>query len=109
MVAKCREGIGEETFAHQLSSSVDKGDVLAALEKEYRLGYHKAAKVAEVMRRSDLWAVTSLEGSRLRDMGISPFASLQDAVDELLRRRSKAEVLVLLDASVTVPRVREDE
>lgn len=109
LVAKCREGIGEETFAHQLSSSVDKGDVLAALEKEYRLGYHKAAKVAEVMRRSDLWAVTSLEGSRLRDMGISPFASLQDAVDELLRRRSKAEVLVLLDASVTVPRVREDE
>lgn len=109
LVAKCREGMGEETFARQLSASKDKRKVLRNLEKEYKLGYHKAAKVAEVMCSSDLWAVTALEPSKLEGMGIVPFGNLQDAVDSLLREKPKAQVLVLLDGSVTVPKVREDE
>lgn len=109
LVAKCREGMGEETFARQLSASKDKRKVLRNLEKEYKLGYHKAAKVAEVMCSADLWAVTALDPSRLEGMGIVPFDNLQDAVDSLLREKPKAQVLVLLDGSVTVPKVREDE
>lgn len=109
LVAKCREGMGEETFAKQLSASKDKRKVLKNLEKEYRLGYHKAAKVAEVMCSADLWAVTALDPRRLEEMGIVPFGTLQEAVDSLLREKPKAQILVLLDGSVTVPKVREDE
>jgi nickel-dependent lactate racemase len=109
LVAKCREGMGEETFAKQLSSSPDKKKVLKNLEKEYKLGYHKAAKVADIMCRADLWAVTALDPQRIRDMGLVPFGTLQEAVDSLLREKPKAQILVLLDGSVTVPKVREDE
>lgn len=109
LVAKCREGMGEETFAKQLSASVDKRKVLKNLEKEYKLGYHKAAKVAEVMCSAELWAVTALDPDKLKEMGIVPFGTLQEAIDSLLRQKPKAEVLVLLDGSVTVPKVREHE
>ena len=109
MVAKCREGMGEETFAKQLSASKDKRRVLKNLEKEYKLGYHKAAKVAEVMCSADIWAITALGPDRLREMGMVPFGTLQEAVDSLLREKPKAQILVLLDGSVTVPKVREDE
>jgi len=109
LVAKCREGMGEETFAKQLSASKDKRRVLKNLEKEYKLGYHKAAKVAEVMCSADIWAITALGPDRLREMGMVPFGTLQEAVDSLLREKPKAQILVLLDGSVTVPKVREDE
>jgi len=45
----------------------------------------------------------------LKEMGIVPFGTLQEAVDSLLREKPKAQILVLLDGSVTVPKVREDE
>ncbi|MBN1110370.1 MAG: nickel-dependent lactate racemase [Methanomassiliicoccales archaeon] len=109
LVSKCREGLGDEVFVDQLRLSEDKRAVLEALHREYRLGYHKAAKVAEMMCHGELWAVTDLAPEVLRDMGIVPFDSLQGAVDALLRQKPKAEVLVLLDGSVTVPKVQEDE
>jgi len=109
LVSKCREGLGDTTFVTQLCMSRDKRAVLEAMRTGYRLGYHKAAKLADVMCHADLWAVTDLPPQVLEDMGIAPFLSLQEAVDELLRQKAKAEVLVLLDGSVTVPRVRTDE
>jgi len=65
--------------------------------------------MADIMCRCDIWAVTALDPAILKGMGMVPFRGLQEAVDELLRQKPKAEVLVLLDGSVTVPKVREDE
>jgi len=109
LVAKCREGLGDLTFVKQLCLSKDKRAVLQAMQKEYRLGYHKAAKVADVMCHADLWAVTDLPPQALDDMGIVPFTSLQEAVDALLKEKPKTQFLVLLDGSVTVPKVQFDE
>mgnify|MGYP003426115975 CR=1 FL=1 len=53
--------------------------------------------------------VTALDPQKLKEMGIVPFGTLQEAVDSLLREKPKAQILVLLDGSVTVPKVREDE
>lgn len=109
LVSMCRQGLGDEVFVKQLCLSKDKRAVLEALQREYRLGYHKAAKVAEVMCHVNIWAVTDLPPQTLDDMDILPFTSLQEAVDALLEQKPKAEILVLLDGSVTVPKVREDE
>ena len=109
LVSKCRDGVGDDTFVKQLSRSRDPLVVLEAVKQEYRLGYHKAAKMADIMCRSRIWAVTSLPDDILAGMNIRPFAKLQEAVDELLSSNPKADILVLLDGSVTVPRVHEDE
>ncbi len=109
LVSKCREGLGDDTFVKQLCLSKDKRAVLEALHHEYKLGYHKAAKLAEVMCHAHLWAVTSLSPHILEGMDVQPFQTLQSAVDRLLTINPQAEILVLLDGSVTVPRVLEDE
>jgi len=106
LVSKCREGVGDDTFVKQLSRSRDPRVVLEGVKQEYRLGYHKAAKMADIMCRSNIWAVTCLPDELIDGMNIRPFASLQDAVDELLCSNPRADILVLLDGSVTVPRVR---
>jgi lactate racemase len=105
LVSKCREGVGPETFLRQLSMSSDPDRILENLSKEYKLGYHKAAKMAEINKWAKTWAVTGLEPGLLERANIRPFSNLQVAVDEVLEENSDAQFLVLMNGSVTVPRV----
>lgn len=106
MVSKCREGIGHETFLQQLSSSKDPKVVLENLNKEYKLGYHKAAKMAEIATWADIWAVTGLDKKLMSDANITPFDTVDDAVKEALRENKDAKMIILMDGSVTIPMVR---
>jgi nickel-dependent lactate racemase len=105
LVSKCRDGIGHDTFYKQLSMSEDPSVILENLKKEYQLGFHKAAKLAEVALWADLWAITDLDPGTLSKANIRPFDSLQAAVDAVLQWKEDAKILVLMNGSVTVPRV----
>lgn len=105
MVSKCREGIGHDTFLQQLSLSSDPREVLENLSKEYKLGYHKAAKMAEIAVWAEVWAVTDLDPELLKKANIRPFRTVQEAVDAVLAKNRDAKVLLNMDGSITVPRV----
>ncbi len=105
MVSKCREGVGHDTFLQQLSQSSDPKVVLENLAKEYKLGYHKAAKMAEIAVWARIWAVTGLDPALLRQANIRPFDSVQEAVDAALKDDPAAKVLISMDGSITIPRV----
>ena len=64
-VSKCREGIGDEVFYKQLARSKDPDQVLRNLATEYKLGYHKAAKMAEMLKWAKIFGVTSLPDEKL--------------------------------------------
>jgi nickel-dependent lactate racemase len=106
-VAKCRMGVGGESFVNLLSSASSPGDALDRIEKKFVLGWHKAAKMAEIGLWAQTWAVTDLDPELLRSIFIRPFMSLQEAIDTALAEKGRdAEVLVLLDGSLTIPSVR---
>jgi nickel-dependent lactate racemase len=105
LVSKCRSGIGDEAFYDQLSRSKDPDQVLRNLDLEYKLGHHKAAKMAELAKCAEIHAVTSLQDKTLQDINITPFASVQEAVDAALRRRPNAKLMVIFEGSVVVPRL----
>jgi nickel-dependent lactate racemase len=105
MVSKCREGIGHATFLTQLSSSKDPKIVLENLSKEYKLGYHKAAKMAEIAVWADICAVTDLDPNIIKDANITPFPTVDAALKEALRQKPDAEIIILMDGSVTIPKV----
>lgn len=107
MVSKCREGIGSETFLKQLSLSKDPNVILENLRMEYKLGYHKAAKMAEISLWGEMWAVTDLDPDLLREANITPFGSVAEALDKLLKEKPDARVMVLAEGSVTIPKVVE--
>ncbi len=110
LVAKCRMGIGDETFVNLLSSASSPKDVLERIEKKFVLGYHKAAKMAEIGLWAQIYAVTDLEPGLLEKIFIRPFPSLQAALDDALKAKGKdAKVLVLLDGSLTIPYVEESK
>lgn len=106
LVAQCRSGIGEATFAELLRSADRPEEVMRKIDEGYRLGYHKAAKIAEIAMRAEMWGVSDLDDDTLRSVFITPYRSLQEALDDALVRKGKnAKVLFLMAASMTVPRV----
>lgn len=105
MVSKCREGIGHATFLQQLSSSKDPKVVLENLNKEYKLGYHKAAKMAEIAVWADIWTVTDLDPAIIRKANMTPFPTVAAALERALKDNPNAKVIIMMDGSVTIPKV----
>jgi len=107
LVSKCRCGIGDESFVRLLSSCTKPEEALRKIDGVYVLGYHKAAKLAEIALWSEMYSVTDLPDELLRSVFITPFSSLQEALDHALRIKNKdTKVLFLLDGTMTVPALK---
>ena len=109
LVSECPFGLGENQILFDMLAAA--GSPAEALERadqeEYRLGAHQARRIAAILERADIWAVTSLPDEDVRAMFMTPFAGVQAAVDAALARQGDdAQVLFLKEASITVPRVR---
>ncbi len=102
LVAQCWGGIGPDTFYQLLKQCKTPDDALQMLKKGYKLGYHKAGKIAELTSRAEIWAVTDLEARILEDVFMKPYTSVQKAVDDAVKLKG-GEILVLPEASITVP------
>ncbi len=106
LVAKCRCGIGGKAFADLLGSSKTPRDAIDTIDKGYVLGYHKAAKMAEIGSWAEMWAVTDIEPEVISKLFIKPFNSLQQAIDAAIAIKGKeAKILFLMDGGLTVPMV----
>jgi nickel-dependent lactate racemase len=106
LVSKCRHGIGEGPFYETLRAIGGTTQVQRNMDVEYRLGDHKAVRMAEIARRSRICGVTSLDPVDLQRINIQPFESVQAAVDDALARDHEASVIVIYEGSVVVPRVK---
>ncbi|MDD1755643.1 MAG: nickel-dependent lactate racemase [Methanomassiliicoccales archaeon] len=105
LVSKCRHGIGEGPFYEALKSMGDPTKAQRDMETEYRLGDHKAVRMAEIAKRSRICGVTSLDPTDLEQINIHPYASAQAALDDALARDPEASVIVIYEGSVVVPKV----
>jgi nickel-dependent lactate racemase len=111
LVSSCRDGIGDEGYAKLLSQAESPAAAIDRIRSGFRLGYHKAAKMAAVSARATVMAVTELPAERLESMFIesapSPQAALNSALARLKERGiANPRILILPDGCVTVPDVR---
>jgi nickel-dependent lactate racemase len=110
LVSSCRDGIGDEAYAQLLAQASSPEDALTCIKSGYKLGYHKAAKMAAVSGRATVTAITELQVEWLSSMFIESAASPQEALDKALKKAkaqgiTKPSILILPDGCVTVPAV----
>ncbi len=104
LVAACTEGIGPDNFYKLLSSSKDLNKILKIAKKNYRLGYHKAARIAELSKRAEIWAISEIKNEILKKAFIKPFNSLQEAFIKAINKKGPdSKILILMDGGNTVP------
>ena len=104
LVASCRDGVGDRAYIELLGSSSGPAEAMTRIAAGYRLGYHKAAKIAGVAARASIRAVSELDEATLLMAFISKRENLGVALTEALAEKGPgARVTVLLDGTVTVP------
>jgi len=107
VVSKCRDGVGEDQFLELLGRADTPKEILNILDEEYKLGYHKAAKMAQIGIRAEMWAVTGLNDEILKKAMLKPFPDVQTAVDkaiDLIKSKGKIPKIVVMPlGSLTIP------
>jgi len=107
LVSKCRMGIGEKAFIDLLCKADSPKKILEILGEEYKLGYHKAAKMAQIGVRAQMWAVTDLDYDIVKKSQLRPFSNIQNAIDlaiKTIKEKGKKPNIILMPlGSLTVP------
>jgi len=109
LVSKCPDGIGETTFLDLLSKADSPKDVFEIIQNKYKLGYHKAAKMAQIGIRAHMWAVTDLDDTTIKQALLKPYPDIQSALDDavqtITKKGKKPTTIVLPAGSLTVPQI----
>ncbi|MFQ5910196.1 MAG: nickel-dependent lactate racemase [Thermoplasmata archaeon] len=107
-ITECREGIGKREFFDLIAAEKDPASVLGKIKSGYRLGWHKAAKMAEMLTQFEILAVSDLPPADIENLFMVPFSGLQSAVDHSLESLDEdVHALVMPMGELTVPRVQE--
>ena len=107
LVSKCRDGVGEDAFLELLGKADSPRRILDILGSEYKLGYHKAAKMAQIGIRAQMWAVTDLDDEIIKKSQLKPYSDIQFAVNDAVKiikiKGKQPRIVVMPSGSLTVP------
>ncbi len=97
LAARCREGFGQQAFEEWMRGMEGEPQVLVdRIQREFVLGGHKAAAIAGLLTRVDVFLVSEFPAEVVRGMGMQPFANVDDAVAAALERYgTSAQFLVV--------------
>lgn len=104
LVGSCREGLGEKTFEEWMTQAQAPEELIMRIKREFCLGGHKAAAIALVMEKANIFMVSELEEDLVKSIFMRPFRSVQEAYDEARRQMGEeAQVIVMPYAGSTLP------
>jgi nickel-dependent lactate racemase len=107
LVAECPEGLGNRTFEAWMTGADSPDELLDRMQQEFVLGGHKAAAIAAVLKRAEVYLVSALPNDLVWRCGLVPFADLDAALKAALGRLGPdACVLVLPQGGSVLPVVK---
>ncbi len=101
LIAKCSEGIGNDSFYRLLKKVHKEDNIFRFIEKNYKLGYHKTAKIVEFLNDHRLILISDLEKSLFEGTKIELEQNLQK-IYQVLEEEAKS-VAVVFNAAICVP------
>ena len=105
LVGSCREGLGEKTFEEWLTSAPDPHSLIDRIEREFKLGGHKAAAIAMVQERAEIYLVSEMEPAFVRSLFMKPFASAEVAYKAAREKLGEnASVILMPYGGSTLPK-----
>lgn len=106
LVGSCREGLGNKTFTDWMQRATCPHDMIEWLQEDFKLGGHKAAAVAQVMERADIYLVSDLDDDFVKSIFMTPFATVQEAYEAAQQKLGEdAGVIVMPHGGSTLPHI----
>ena len=103
LVGSCKEGLGESVFERWMTGYTP-AQMIERIAEHFELGGHKAAAIALVLQKSDIYLVSDLEPDFVRSLHLTPFAGIQEALDAAMIKMGKdASVILMPYGGSTLP------
>ncbi len=107
LTASCVEGLGACTFEQWMTSSMTPEEMIDRIQEKFELGGHKAAAIAMVLKKAQIFLISELEDDLVRGMNFKSYNSLNTALKDALQEKGKdAEVIVMPYGGSTLPVVK---
>ncbi|MBR2572594.1 MAG: nickel-dependent lactate racemase [Clostridia bacterium] len=106
LIGSCREGLGEKTFEEWMTAAPTAHSLIERIHREFKLGGHKAAAIAMVLEKAEIYLVSELESGFVESLFMKPCESAQQAIDKAFEKQGRnATVLIMPYGGSTLPRV----
>lgn len=106
LMGSCREGLGERVFEEWMTGSPSPAAMIERIGRDFQLGGHKAAAIAMVLEKADIYLVSELEEDFVRSIFLTPQPSAQAALDRAFEKLGPdATVLAMPFGGSTLPKI----
>ena len=104
----CKEGLGEKTFEEWLTQAKKPQDLIERVQADFKLGGHKAAAIAMVLERAEIYLVSDMEPDFVKTLFMEPYSTIQEAFDTAMNKQgADASVIVMPYGGSTLPRAAQ--
>lgn len=110
LAGQCPECFGEHVFEEWLLAADQPTDLIKRVRTEFRLGGHKAAAIAMVLEKSDVYFVSDMPEAKAKQTFMKPYSDLQQAItDAFAKAGPEAGVIIMSHAGSTLPYLQADQ
>ena len=108
LIGCAKEGFGEDTFETWFREAKSPDALVERLKEDFVLGGHKAAAIALVEQRADIYLVSDWSDEAVREIFMTPFPTAAEALSAAFAVCGKdATVLAMPFGGSTLPRAAE--
>lgn len=108
LVGSCKEGLGNKTFEEWMTTAQSPDDLVERIQKDFKLGGHKAAAIAMVMQHADIYLVSDMDPEFVKSLFFTPFSTLEDAYAAAVEKMgAHASVLAMPYGGSTLPKLAD--
>jgi nickel-dependent lactate racemase len=79
-IASCKSGLGEGTFEKWMLEHEKSHDMIEHIKRDFQLGGHKAAAIAMVLEKAQIYLVSDLDPELVRRIHLTPFKDASEAL-----------------------------
>ncbi|MGI6694705.1 MAG: nickel-dependent lactate racemase [Christensenellales bacterium] len=106
LIGSCREGLGERVFEEWMTTSPTPESMIERIKRDFQLGGHKAAAIAMVLEKADIYLVSEMEQDFVRRLFLQPFDQVQTAYDAAIEKLGPdATVIAMPYGGSTLPKI----
>lgn len=104
LLAACPEGYGEEVFERWINNAASPDDLIDSIKSNFELGGHKAAAIALVEKKADVYIVSEMDSGLVEKLFMKPFTDMNNALKAAFNKSgSDAKVLLMPFGGSTLP------
>ena len=108
LVGSCIEGLGNKTFEKWMVQANSPDELITRIRENFTLGGHKAAAIALVLKKAQIFLVSEMDPDLVDSIFMSPYDTIQEAYDDAVKELGNdIKVLVMPYGGSTLPFVKE--